>query len=109
VSRAPGRTGTAPREHAVPELRAVLGHGQQLAAVLARVAGAVDHALHAVDLASANVNGFAAAARGARSLAALHGEQRVLVRDVAHVRPGISRSFSQAKSASRFDALTISR
>ena len=69
-----------------PQLAGVLGHGHQLAALLAGVAGAVDHALDTVDLPFGK--GELGRRRQAQALdcpRALHGQQRILVGDVADV------------------------
>ena len=87
VARAEAARGGAARDDGVPELRPVLGRAHQLAAALARVARPVHHHLDAVDLAH-RVREL----RRLRQLEpldrarALHGEQRVVVRGVAHLR-----------------------
>ena len=81
----PARDDSA-REHCIPQLAGVLGHGHQLAALLAGVAGAVDHALDTVDLPFGK--GELGRRRQAQALdcpRALHGQQRILVGDVADV------------------------
>ena len=87
VARAEAARHGAAREDALPQLGAVVCNREELATVLARVAGAVDHALDAVDLALGERE-----RRGRREAEpldrarALHGEERVLVRHVADVR-----------------------
>ena len=86
VARAEAAGHDAAREDRVPERRRVLGHARQLDALLAGVAGAVDHHLDAVELAHLPREGAAALEpEPLERPRALHGEQRVLVGDVADV------------------------
>ena len=110
VARAePARHGAA-RDDGVPERDGVLGRAHQLAAALARVAGAVDHHLDAVDLALASVNGCASgspsrsSARGPCTASSAYSSETSRTSE-----PRISRSLSHSKAASRLDALTTSR
>ena len=89
VARAEAAGGGTAGDDPVPELTAALRRNEQLDAELARVPGPIDDARHAVDLAVLE--------RERRRLREpeplerarpLHGEQRVVVRDVAHLRPG---------------------
>ena len=89
VARAEPARDDAAREHGVPERDGVVGHAQELAAVLAGVAGAVDHHLDAVDRRLGE--GERRRRRQPEPLdraRALHGDERVLVGDVAHVGAG---------------------
>ena len=87
VARAePARDGAA-REHGVPERRRVVLGTAQLDAGLSRVARAADHDLDAVDL--AHLMRERRRVRKPETLErarALHGDQAVLVRRVAHLR-----------------------
>ena len=87
VARAEAARRDAAGEDRVPQRRRVLGHAGELDPLLAGVAGAVDHHLDAVD--PPHLPGERLAALQAEPLErarALHGEQRVVVGDVAHVR-----------------------
>ena len=86
VARAePARHGAA-RDDRVPELDGVLGRAHQLDAGLAGVAGAVDHHLDPVELAHRVRERLRLGKPEALDRARpLHGEQRVLVRGVAHL------------------------
>ena len=88
MSRAPRPAGVAPRaSDRVPERRRVLVHDHQLDAVLARVAGAVDHALDAVELAHRQgERRRLVEPEPLQRTGALDGQQRVAVGDVARVR-----------------------
>ena len=77
----------ARRDDRVPERDGVLGGAHQLAALLARVAGALDHHLDAADLAHRVRERLRLGEPEPLDRArALHGEQRVLVGGVAHLR-----------------------
>jgi hypothetical protein len=77
----------APRQDGVPETAGVFVHAGELDALLARVAGAVDHHLDPVEQAELEREGLAGLEAEALERARpLNGEERVLVRDVAHVR-----------------------
>ena len=100
VARAEAGRDDPAREHRVPELHGVLGLAHQLDALLAGVAGAVDHHFDSVEL--AHGVGERLRLRQAEPLERarpLHGEQRVLVRRVAHLgtaelmllQPGVRR------------------
>ena len=89
VARAETTRDDPAREHAVPQAAGVLGHAEQLAAVLARVAGPVDHHLDAVELGlREGERACGRQAEPADRVRPLHREQGVLVRDVADVGTG---------------------
>ena len=88
MSRAPRPHGAAPRSSTASQsATGVLGHDQQLDALLTRVAGAVDHALDPVDLAlGKGERRRLGQAEPLERAGSLHGQQRVLDRHVANVR-----------------------
>ena len=89
VPRAEAARNDAAREHAIPQRRRVLCHHEELASVLARVPGAVDHAVDPVDLGHRERE-----SRCGREPQPLHrmrpldGQEGVGIRHVAHVRAG---------------------
>ena len=87
MSRAPSPHGTAPRrEDGVPERGAVVPGAHELDALLARVPGSADHHLDAADLAHRvreRLSVLEAEALDRRR--SLDGDERVLVRRVAHL------------------------
>jgi hypothetical protein len=86
VARAEPARDDAACEHRVPQHTGVFGHAEQLAAVLARIAGAVDHRGHPFDLRLGEGEGRSRRQAELRDrVRPLHGQQAVLVRDVADV------------------------
>src|SRR5579862_5845186 len=86
VARAQPTRRDAAGEDRVPEPHGVVLHARELDAFLARVTGAVDHHLDAVDIAHRERERAGRLETEPRKRAgALHGEQRIVVGDVADV------------------------
>src|SRR5207237_4236964 len=87
VARAEPARRRPAREHGIPETARVLGHAEELATVLTRVAGAVHHHLDAVDLVLRERESLRRLEPEAFDRPRpLHGEERVVVGAVAHLR-----------------------
>ena len=88
MSRAPSPQGRhAPCEDRIPQLHRVVLHARELDSLLTGVPSAIDHHLDAVELAELERERRSGREpeplEGARPL---HGEERVLIGDVAHIR-----------------------
>ena len=102
VARAEPARRDAALEHRIPELAGLVGHRHQLDALLAGVAGAVDHAGDAADLAlGERERRRRVQPEPLERARPLHGDQAVLVGDVAHVGARAPRAPSATRSRPR--------